>query len=239
MKRSSHRRSRQHRETHRSGRAGWLRAAVLGSDDAIVSTASLMIGVAAASASRGAIVVAGIAGLVAGSMSMAVGEYVSVSSQRDAERADRAREELELVAQPEAELAELAGIYVERGLAKGLAMQVAIQLSAHDQLGAHLRDELGIDEASTARPVQAAVISAASFALFAVLPILALLAAPARAGIPVIAAISLAGLASLGALGGHLGGAPLGPAALRVTVGGAFAMGVTAAIGRILGVAVG
>jgi VIT1/CCC1 family predicted Fe2+/Mn2+ transporter len=239
MKRSSHRRSRQHRETHRSGRAGWLRAAVLGSDDAIVSTASLMIGVAAASASRGAIVVAGIAGLVAGSMSMAVGEYVSVSSQLDAERADREREKLELEAQPEAELAELAGIYVDRGLAKDLAMQVAVQLSAHDRLGAHLRDELGIDEASTARPVQAALISAASFALFAVLPILALLAAPARAGIPVIAAISLAGLASLGALGGHLGGARLGPAALRVTVGGAVAMGVTAAIGRILGVAVG
>ena len=226
-------------EMHRSGRAGWLRAAVLGSDDAIVSIASLMIGVAATSAPKGAILVAGVAGLVAGSMSMAVGEYVSVSSQRDAERADIGREERELAGQPQAELQELALIYVKRGLAKELALKVAEQLSAHDRLGAHMRDELGIDQASLARPIQAAWISAASFACFAVVPIAALLIAPAALRIPVIAAFSLVSLAALGAFGGHLGGAPLGRAALRVTLGGALAMTVTALIGRILGVSVG
>ena len=219
-------------EMHRSGRAGWLRAAVLGSDDAIVSTASLMIGVAAASTSKAAV-------LVAGAMSMAVGEYVSVSSQRDAEQADIGLETQELASEPEAELQELALIYVNRGLDKVLAMKVAEQLSAHDRLGAHMRDELGIDQASLARPLQAAWISAASFASFAVVPIVALLVAPVALRIPMIAAFSLASLAVLGAFGGHLGGAPSGRAALRVTIGGALAMTVTALIGKILGVSVG
>ena len=231
--------ARSHRERHRSGRAGWLRAAVLGADDAIVSTASLMIGVAASAASKEAILVAGVAGLVAGSMSMAVGEYVSVSSQRDTERADIQREKGELANQPQDELNELAMIYAKRGLDEELAMTVAKQLSAHDRLGTHMRDELGIDETTLARPLQAAWISAVSFASFALLPIAALLVAPAASRIPVIAALSLVSLAGLGALGGHLGGAPLGRAALRVTVGGALAMAVTAAIGRLFGVATG
>jgi vacuolar iron transporter family protein len=226
-------------EMHRSGRAGWLRAAVLGADDAIVSTASIMIGVAASSASKGAIIVAGVAGLVAGSMSMAVGEYVSVSSQRDAEQADIEREKRELTGQPQAELHELAMIYVERGLKKELAMKVAEQLSARDRLGAHMLDELGIDQTSLARPIQAAWISAASFATFAAIPIAALLVAPAAVCIPLIALLSLVSLATLGAFGGHLGGAPLGRASLRVTIGGALAMTVTAIIGRILGVSMG
>jgi VIT1/CCC1 family predicted Fe2+/Mn2+ transporter len=226
-------------EMHRSGRAGWLRAAVLGSDDAIVSTASLMIGVAAASASKGAILIAGVAGLVAGAMSMAVGEYVSVSSQLDAEQADIGLETHELASEPEAELQELALIYVKRGLKQDLAMKVAEQLSAHDRLGAHMRDELGIDQATLARPFQAAWISAVSFAAFAVVPIVALLVAPVALRIPMIAVFSLVSLAVLGAFGGHLGGAPLGRAALRVTVGGALAMIVTALIGKILGVSVG
>jgi len=226
-------------EKHRSGRANWLRAAVLGSDDAIVSTASLMIGVTAASASKEAILVAGIAGLVAGAMSMAVGEYVSVSSQRDAEQADIELENKELTTEPQAELEELAMIYMKRGLEKALAMKVAEQLSAQDRLGAHMRDELGIDQTSLARPMQAAWISAASFALFGAVPIAALLAAPTTLRIPVIAACSLMSLAALGAFGGHLGGAPLGRATLRVTLGGTLAMIVTALIGRILGVSVG
>jgi len=226
-------------EMHRSGRIGGLRAAVLGSDDAIVSTASLMIGVAASSASNGAILVAGVAGLVAGSMSMAVGEYVSVSSQRDAEQADIKREKRELAGQPQAELNELAMIYVKRGLERELALKVAEKLSAHDRLGAHMRDELGIDQSTLARPMQAAWISAASFALFACVPIVALLIAPTALRIPAIAVLSLVSLAALGALGGHLGGAALGRASLRVTIGGALAMAVTAAIGRILGVSVG
>jgi VIT1/CCC1 family predicted Fe2+/Mn2+ transporter len=224
-----------HEEAHKSARAGWLRAAVLGSDDAIVSTASLMIGVAASAASTGAIFIAGVAGLVAGSMSMAVGEYVSVSSQRDAEQADIKREERELKGQPRAELKELSTIYENRGLDKELALQVAEKLSAHDRLGAHMRDELGINQASLARPMQAAWISAASFALFAGVPITALLIAPTALRIPVIAALSLASLAALGALGGHLGGASVGRGSLRVTIGGALAMMVTAAIGKILG----
>jgi VIT1/CCC1 family predicted Fe2+/Mn2+ transporter len=227
------------REEHRSSRAGWLRAAVLGSDDAIVSTASLMIGVAASSASRAAILVAGVAGLVAGSMSMAVGEFVSVSSQRDAERADIELEKRELADQPKAELEELATIYVNRGVEKELAMKVAEQLSARDRLGAHIRDELGIEQSELARPLQAAWISAASFGLFATIPVAALLLAPAALRIPAIAAFSLASLAALGALGGHLGGASLGRAALRVTLGGALAMAVTAGIGRLFGVSVG
>jgi VIT1/CCC1 family predicted Fe2+/Mn2+ transporter len=227
------------KEMHRSGRVGWLRAAVLGSDDAIVSTASLMIGVAASSASKGVILIAGVAGLVAGAMSMAVGEYVSVSSQRDAERADIEREKLELTRQPQAELQELAMIYIKRGLEKDLAMKVAEQLSARDRLGAHMRDELGIDQRSLSRPLQAAWISAASFACFAVVPIAALLGAPAALRIPAIGVLSLVSLAALGAFGGYLGGAPLGRASLRVTLGGALAMAVTALIGRILGVSVG
>jgi VIT1/CCC1 family predicted Fe2+/Mn2+ transporter len=226
-------------EKHRSRRVGWLRAAVLGSDDAIVSISSLMIGVAASAAPTEAILVAGVAGLVAGSMSMAVGEYVSVSSQRDAEEADVERETRELAGQPRAELNELALIYVNRGLDQALAMKVAEQLSTYDRLGAHLRDELGIYQGSLARPMQAAWISAASFASFAVLPIVALLVAPAASRIPAIATLSLFSLAALGAFGGHLGGAPVGRAALRVTIGGALAMVVTAAIGRIVGVAIG
>jgi len=229
----------QQAEMHRSGRAGWLRAAVLGSDDAIVSTASIMIGVAASSASKGTILVAGVAGLVAGAMSMAVGEYVSVSSQRDAEQADIRRENLELSVQPEAELNELTMIYVKRGLEMELAMKVAKQLSAHDRLGAHMRDELGIDQTALSRPMQAAWISAVSFAAFAGVPIAILLIAPAVLRIPMIAVISLVSLAVLGAFGGHLGGAPLFRAALRVTLGGALAMAVTAIIGRILGVSMG
>ena len=198
-----------------------------------------MIGVAASSAPPQAILVAGVAGLVAGAMWMAVGEYVSVSSQRDAERADIERETRELAAEPQAELEELAQIYVTRGLDRNLAMTVAKQLSARDRLGAHMRDELGIDQTALARPMQAAWISAASFASFAVVPIVALLAAPLGQRIPAIAALSLASLAALGAFGGHLGGAPIGRAALRVTIGGALAMAVTAAIGRLFGVAVG
>jgi len=212
---------------------------VLGSDDAIVSTASLMIGVAAASASKRAILVAGVAGLVAGAMSMAVGEYVSVSSQRDAEQADIGREKRELATDPQAELQELALIYEKRGLEKELAMKVAEQLSVRDRLGAHLRDELGINQASLSRPMQAAWISAASFAFFATIPIAALLVAPASLRIPLIAVLCLVSLAALGAFGGYLGGAPVGRASLRVTLGGALAMAVTALIGRILGVSIG
>jgi VIT1/CCC1 family predicted Fe2+/Mn2+ transporter len=229
----------QRAEMHRSGRAGWLRAAVLGSDDAIVSTASIMIGVAASSASKGTILVAGVAGLVAGAMSMAVGEYVSVSSQRDAQQADIKRENLELTGQPQAELRELAMIYEKRGLDAELAMKVAQQLSAHDRLGAHMRDELGIDQTSLSRPLQAAWISAVSFVIFAGVPVAALLIAPAALRIPLIAALSLISLSALGAFGGHLGGAPIGRASLRVTLGGALAMSVTAIIGRILGVSMG
>jgi VIT1/CCC1 family predicted Fe2+/Mn2+ transporter len=225
-------------ELHRSGRAGWLRAAVLGADDAIVSIASLLIGVAASSASTDTTLIAGVAGLVAGAMSMAVGEYVSVSSQRDAEHADIRMETRELAGQPHAELHELAMIYVRRGLDEQLAMRVAEQLSARDPLAAHMRDELGIDQASLARPVQAAWISAASFASFALVPIAALLVAPAALRLPLIAALSLVSLAALGAFGAHLGGAPLGRAALRVTLGGALAMALTAVIGHLLGVAV-
>ncbi len=224
-----------HPETHQRKRVGWLRAAVLGSDDAIVSTGSLMIGVAASAGSERTVMIAGVAGLVAGAMSMAVGEFVSVSSQRDAEEADIATERRELEGQPEAELHELAGIYVKRGLDRTLALEVAKQLTAHDQLAAHLRDELGIDHQELSNPLQAAWISAASFASFALLPILALLMSPEAVRIPVIAAVCLVCLAALGALGGKLGGAPLGRAVARVTLGGGLAMGVTAAIGRLVG----
>jgi VIT1/CCC1 family predicted Fe2+/Mn2+ transporter len=221
-------------EKHRSGRAGWIRAAVLGSDDAIVSTASLMVGVAAASATSEAILVAGVAGLVAGAMSMAVGEYVSVSSQRDAEKADIAREAKELEAAPEDELNELTAVYVRRGLDAELAKRVAEQLTAHDSLGAHVKDELGIDRLVLAKPLQAAWISAVSFGSFALVPVLALLIAPVSYRIPCIAGASLVSLAILGAFGGLLGGAPMLRASMRVTAGGALAMTVTAAIGRLL-----
>jgi vacuolar iron transporter family protein len=225
-------------EPHKSGRSPWLRAAVLGSDDAIVSTASLMIGVAASNATKQGILVAGIAGLVAGSMSMAVGEFVSVSSQRDAEKADIEQEKRELASDPNAELNELAGIYRKRGLDKDLAMKVAEQLSEHDRLGAHLRDELAIDPKELSRPILAALVSAASFGTFALLPIFALLIAPLALRMPLIAGMSLAGLACLGALGGHLGGAPIFRAAARVTIGGALAMAITAGIGRLVGMSV-
>jgi VIT1/CCC1 family predicted Fe2+/Mn2+ transporter len=212
---------------------------VLGSDDAMVSAAGLMIGVAASSASQGATLIAGGAGLVAGAMSMAVGEYVSVSSQRDAEQADVARARRELADQPQAELRELAMIYVKPGLDEDLAKAVVEQLSARDWLGSPMRDELGIDQNSLARPMQAAWISAASLASFALIPIAALLGAPPPLRVPVIAVVSLASLAALGAFGGHLGGAPVGRAALRVTLGGTLAVAVTATIGRLLGISVG
>jgi vacuolar iron transporter family protein len=224
---------------HKSGRASWLRAAVLGSDDGIVSTSSLMIGVAAASASRSAILVAGAAGLVAGAMSMAAGEFVSVSSQRDAEEADIEKERWELAERPRTELRELASIYVQRGLDKDLAMKVAEQLTARDQLAAHMKDELGIEGSTRARPFQAAWISALSFASFAMVPILAMLLAPAQWRIGAIALSSLGSLGALGAFGSHLGGAPPSRGALRVMVGGGVAMAVTAGIGRLLGVSVG
>jgi VIT1/CCC1 family predicted Fe2+/Mn2+ transporter len=226
-------------EVHRSQRATWLRAAVLGADDAIVSTASLLIGVAASAASMHALLVTGVAALVAGSMSMAVGEYVSVSSQRDAERADIELEERQLEHEPHAELNELTLIYVKRGLDHELARKVAEQLTAHDQLTTHLRDELGIDPDSLARPIQAAWISALSFGSFALVPIVALLLSPANLRIASVAALSLLSLATLGALGAHLGGAPRARAALRVCMGGSLAMAVTAAIGHLVGTAVG
>lgn len=197
-----------------------------------------MIGVAASSASRSEILVAGVAALVAGAMSMAVGEFVSVSSQRDAERADIEKETRELAEHPEAELQELAKIYARRGLDAELAMKVAEQLSARNRLGAHLRDELNIDPESLARPLQAGWISAASFAVFASIPLVSLLVAPATLRIPTIAAISLVSLCALGALGAHLGAAPRLRAAVRVTLGGILAMGISAAIGRLLGVSV-
>ena len=230
--RRSNRRSLPHHEAHRSERVGWLRAAVLGADDAIVSTASLMIGVAASAASKSTVLLAGGAGLVAGAMSMAVGEYVSVSSQRDAERADIELEKRELANQPQAELNELAMIYVKRGVDRELAAKVAEQLTAHDPLGAHLRDELRLEPASLARPLQAAGTSAVSFAAFALVPVGALLIAPADYRVGSIAAISIGSLAALGA---YLGGAPPGRGVLRVTVGGGLAMAVTALIGRFLG----
>jgi VIT1/CCC1 family predicted Fe2+/Mn2+ transporter len=225
-----------HAETHSTGRTNWLRAAVLGSNDAIISTSSLMIGVGASAASPRAIMISGIAGLVAGSMSMAAGEFVSVSSQRDAEQASVALEKRELAADPEAELRELTRIYVARGLDDALALRVAEALSEKDRLRAHLRDELGIHLESLANPLQAAWISASSFAAFAAIPVLALLVAPAAARTEVIAAVSLISLGVLGAVGARLGRAPLGPATLRVVLGGALAMSVTAGIGALLGV---
>jgi VIT1/CCC1 family predicted Fe2+/Mn2+ transporter len=228
-----------HVENHMTHRIGWLRAAVLGANDGIVSTASLVIGVAASGADRNAVLVAGLAGLVAGAMSMAAGEYVSVSSQADTERADIERERLELATDPEGELEELAGIYEERGLDPELARRVAEQLTAADALGTHARDELGISEVVTARPVQAAFTSAAMFAAGAALPLVtALLATGGAARIWLVAALSLVFLALLGVVGAKAGGAPPGRAAARVAFWGALAMGITAAIGALLGIAV-
>ena len=198
-----------------------------------------MIGVAASAATEQSILIAGVAGLVAGAMSMAAGEYVSVSSQRDAEQADIDQEKRELADRAAGRAARAGDDLRERGLEPALAMKVAEQLTKHDRLGAHMRDELGIDRAALARPLQAALVSAASFATFALIPILALLAAPVALRLPVIALASLASLGALGAFGGYLGGAPILRAAVRVTLGGALAMAVTAAIGRLLGTAVG
>ena len=222
-------------EPHRSGRAGWLRAAVLGADDGIVSTASLVIGVAAAAASRNAVLVAGVAGLVAGATSMAAGEYVSVSSQRDAEQADIARERRELAADPDLEQAELTEIYVRRGLDRPLAATVADRLMAVDPLGSHVRDELGLQPGRLARPLQAAVVSAVSFAVGAALPLVLIVLAPIGARIPVTALGALALLAAAGVIGARLGGAQAGRAALRVILGGGLAMGLTALIGQLVG----
>ena len=226
-----------HLERHRTHRVGWLRAAVLGANDGIVSTASLVLGVAAAGADRQAILVAGVAGLVAGAMSMAAGEYVSVSSQSDTEQADLAREREELATDPDHEHAELIGIYVQRGLEPALATQVATQLMRHDALGAHARDELGISDALAARPVQAALASAATFAVGAALPLLVALLAPASTVLWTVAGSSLLFLALLGGLGGRAGGAPMGTAAWRVTFWGALAMALTAGVGALFGVA--
>lgn len=225
-----------HREVHRSGRSAWLRAAVLGADDGVVSTASLIVGVAASSASKGAVLVAGIAGLVAGALSMAAGEYVSVSSQRDAEQADIQREKSELAANAHHELRELAGIYEQRGVDAKLALRVAEQLSAHDRLAAHMRDELGLEAATLARPWQAAFVSAASFASLGAVPIVALSAAPESFRIGTVIVTGVVSLLALGALGAHLGGASKTRGAIRVASGGGLAMMITAGIGRLLSV---
>jgi VIT1/CCC1 family predicted Fe2+/Mn2+ transporter len=227
-----------HREWHRTERIGWLRAAVLGANDGIVSTASLVIGVAAASAARGDVLIAGVAGLVAGAMSMAAGEYVSVKSQSDTEAADLARERGELAADAGAEHRELAGIYVKRGLDAELADQVATQLMEHDALGAHARDELGISETLSARPVQAALSSAASFTAGAALPLLVALVAPGGSLPVVVAGSSRVFLATLGAVAGRAGGASAVKGAWRVTFWGALAMAITAAVGALFGTAV-
>jgi VIT1/CCC1 family predicted Fe2+/Mn2+ transporter len=224
-----------HVEGHRTGRIGWLRAAVLGANDGIVSTASLVVGVAAAAAGRHEILLAGSAGLVAGALSMAAGEYVSVSSQADTERADLERERGELASQPEAEQRELAAIYVERGLEPALARTVAQQLMAHDALGAHARDELGITTALAARPLQAAAASAMTFAVGAALPILAAVVAPAGGVIAIVSGSSLVCLAALGALAAQVGGAPAWVGALRVAIWTALAMAATAGVGALFG----
>lgn len=227
-----------HPERHRVSRIGWLRAAVLGANDGLVSTASLIVGVAAAEAGRGGILVAGAAGLVAGAMSMAAGEYVSVSSQSDTEKADIARETAELAGDHDAEVDELAGIYAARGLEPDLARQVALQLMEKDALGAHARDELGISEISTARPVQAALTSALTFALGALPPLLLVLWAPLSGLILWVSATALAGLMGLGALGAIAGGANVGRSVIRVAFWGVIAMAATAGIGRMFGTVV-
>lgn len=225
-------------EAHSVARIGWLRAAVLGANDGIVSTASLIVGVAAASAASADVLIAGIAGLVAGAMSMAAGEYVSVSSQHDTEQADLARERGELATEPQNEREELAGIYIERGVDPALAIQVADQLMSKDALGAHARDELGIFEAARARPVQAALTSAATFAVGAALPLSMVFLVPRAVLIASVAGSSIVFLALLGAIGARVGGAPAGRATIRVTFWGALAMALTAAIGLAFGTAV-
>ena len=227
-----------HREQHRSERVGWLRAAVLGANDGIVSTASLIVGVDTSGAARGAVLTAAMAGLVGGAMSMAVGEYVSVSSQRDAERADLAIERRELAADPASELEELTRIYQKRGLDRGVARTVAEQLTRRDALGAHARDELGITEVAVARPLQAAGSSAAAFSVGAAVPTVVAAVAWGSALAGVVAVAALVSLAVLGAIGARLGGADVRPAAVRITVLSALAMGVTAAIGAVVGTAV-
>jgi vacuolar iron transporter family protein len=225
-----------HPARHYSGRSGWLRAAVLGANDGIVSIASLLVGMAAADASRGAVITAGFAGLVAGAMSMAVGEYVSVSSQRDTERADLARETEELATSPDAELDELTQIYLDRGLSAPTARQVAVELTARDPLAAHARDELGLIETRQARPLQAAMYSAASFVAGALLPMVAVLLAPTGTRIAIVTAVALAALAGSGALAGVVGGANPVRGAARVSIGGGLAMAATALIGWLAGV---
>jgi VIT1/CCC1 family predicted Fe2+/Mn2+ transporter len=224
-----------HREFHRGDRTAWLRAAVLGANDGLISTSSLVVGVAAAKPGAGAVVVAALAGMVAGALSMAAGEYVSVSSQADTERADLERERLELETTPETEHAELAGIYVSRGLTPELADQVALQLTAHDALAAHARDELGISELTLARPLQAALASAAAFAVGAAPPMLLASLWPTASLGPAVIVSSLALLAILGGTAAHLGRAPLGAGIARVTFWGALAMAVTALVGRLFG----
>jgi VIT1/CCC1 family predicted Fe2+/Mn2+ transporter len=228
-----------HKEQHKTHRTGWLRAAVLGANDGIVSTASLVLGVAAAGTSTESILIAGVAGLVAGAMSMAAGEYVSVSSQADTERADLALEQTELEDNPEFEHAELTAIYVERGLDAELASTVATQLMEHDALGAHARDELGISESLAARPVQAAFASAGTFAVGAALPLLAVVLFPVSLVMWAVSGSSLVFLALLGTLSAKAGGAPLFLAARRVTFWGALAMALTAGVGALFGVVTG
>jgi vacuolar iron transporter family protein len=226
-----------HRERHRTKRIGWLRAAVLGANDGIVSTASLVVGVAAANATHADVLVAAVAGLVAGAMSMAAGEYVSVHSQADTEKADLERERKELRTDEQGERNELTAIYVRRGLDFALARQVAAQLMAHDALGAHARDELGISEALTPRPMQAALASAASFAVGAALPLAVTAFTPPAILIPLVFATSLVFLAVLGGVAARAGGAPLAAGTARVTFWGALAMGLTAAVGALFGTA--
>lgn len=225
-----------HSERHRTHRTGWLRAGVLGANDGIVSTASLVLGVIAAGASTHSVLVAGVASLVAGAMSMAAGEYVSVSSQADTERADLDRERKELAANPDQELEELISIYVRRGLDRPLASSVAAQLMSHDALGAHGRDELGISDTLAARPVQAALASAATFAIGAALPLLMVLVLPKAALMWGLAGSSLLFLALLGLVSARAGGAPVWTSVLRVSFWGALAMGITAGVGSLFGV---
>lgn len=228
-----------HSERHASSRIGWLRAAVLGANDGIVSTASLIVGVAAANATRSSVLLAGVAALVAGAMSMAAGEYVSVSSQADTERADLVREGVELQQQPEFEQEELTRIYQSRGVDRDTAANVARQMMEHDPLTAHARDELGLSEVHAARPLQAAMASAATFTAGALAPLEVVMIAPASFLVPAVAIASLVCLALLGALGARVGGAVLGPAVLRVTFWGMLAMAVTAGVGRLFDTAVG
>lgn len=227
-----------HAENHLVARIGWLRAAVLGANDGIISTASLMVGVASAASSSGEVMVAGVAGLVAGAMSMAAGEYVSVSSQSDTENADLARERMELTSQPELETEELTQIYVERGVSQGLARQVAEQLMAKDALGAHAREELGITDVTTARPIQAALTSAATFSVGALLPIIAATLASQSQLVAIVSVTSLIFLAALGALGAKAGGAAILRPTIRVAFWGAFAMALTAGVGALVGKAI-